>query len=129
MTGCNDEQSDNWRRGDAVGLDKPGAKRLLRLTQHGLGPPSDVVHREIRPKLFGFLGGNVILLLDRLGGVAGPRSNGKCQLVGLFRPKVEAVPKLWLDLSRFLTIVEDLELDPYNRASLLECHCPDGTQS
>ena len=39
------------------GLDKPGAKRLLRLTQHQLGPPSDVVHREIRSKLFEFLGG------------------------------------------------------------------------
>ena len=80
MTGCNDEQSDNWRRGDAVGLDKPGAKRLLRLTQHRLGPPSDVVHREIRPKLFGFLGGGVILLLERLGGVAGRRPYGEYRI-------------------------------------------------
>ena len=59
------------------GLDKPGAKRLLRLTQHRLGPPSDVVHREIRSKLFGFLGGDVILLIERLGGVAGRRPYGK----------------------------------------------------
>ena len=84
MTGRTEGHLDEQARGDAVSLNILSAETPSGQLQRRVGPQLKVGGRGIEPTQLGFLRRGSILVPEEPGGVAGPRSNGKCQLGQLY---------------------------------------------